>query len=189
MRARNADPRISFERADARALPFEEASFDRAFSLLVLHFIPDAPRAVAEMRRVVRPGGTVTAAVWDYFGGLPNFRLMWDIATVLDPSVERRPGLHPFTRPDGMARAWQEAGLRDVEQTSLLIRMEFCCFDDYWSPFASGEGLAGQFVAGLPETARATLREHVRRAFLFDEPDGPRSFPCVAWACRGTVPD
>ena len=41
-RARNADPRISFRQADARALPFEDNSFDRAFSMLVLQFIPDA---------------------------------------------------------------------------------------------------------------------------------------------------
>ena len=61
----SADPRFSFRQADARALPFPAASFDRAFSMLVLQFIPDAERAVAEMCRVVRPGGTVTAAVWD----------------------------------------------------------------------------------------------------------------------------
>src|SRR5436190_3386198 len=56
--ARNTDPRISFRAADARALPFEDNSFDRAFSMLVLQFIPDAARAVAEMRRVVQPVGT-----------------------------------------------------------------------------------------------------------------------------------
>ena len=54
-RVRNADPRISFRQADARALPFEDNSFDRAFSMLVLQFIPDAAVAVAEKRRVVRP--------------------------------------------------------------------------------------------------------------------------------------
>src|SRR5580704_14412412 len=93
-RARNTDPRIGFQSADARILPFEDNSFDRAFSMLVLQFIPDAPRAVAEMRRVVRPGGTVTAAVWDDYSGLPHVRLIWDIAATLDRSVVR-----PFFRP------------------------------------------------------------------------------------------
>src|SRR5205823_2499592 len=79
-RARNTDPRISFQSADARVLPFEDNSFDRAFSMLVLQFIPDAARAVAEMRRVVRPGGTVTAAVWDAYGGMPANRMIWDTA-------------------------------------------------------------------------------------------------------------
>ena len=75
----DSDPRFSRFRArpqhrpahqlragDALRLPFEDNSFDRAISMLVLHFIPDAGRAVAEMRRVVRPGGTVAAAVWDH---------------------------------------------------------------------------------------------------------------------------
>jgi ubiquinone/menaquinone biosynthesis C-methylase UbiE len=62
-RANNTDSRISFQSADARVLPFEDNSFDRAFSMLVLQFIPDAARAVAEMRRVVRPDGTVTTAI------------------------------------------------------------------------------------------------------------------------------
>ena len=89
VRARNIDPRINFEPADARSPPFKDNSFDRAFSMLVLQFIPDAGRAVAEMRRVVRPGGTVTAAVWDGYGGLQHARMIWDFAPVFDPSFER----------------------------------------------------------------------------------------------------
>ncbi len=186
-RRRSSDPRISFQPADARALPFEDNSFDRAFSMLVLQFIPDAARAVAEMRRVVRPGGTVTAAVWDNYGGQPHLRLVWDIAAVLDPTVERHFLFRPLTAQDEMATLWRELGLLDVEQTSLLIRMEFSSFKDYWLPITS-EGPVARFLDGLSTSTRAVLTEHLRRAYLADRPDGPRSFACVAWACRGTVP-
>jgi SAM-dependent methyltransferase len=186
-RSRSDDPRLRFDIADARDLPFPDNSFDRAFSLLVLHFIPDAARAVAEMRRVVRPGGTVAAAVWDNYGGQPHIRMLWDIAGVLDPGVES-PLFRPMTRPDEMPAVWREVGLVEVEQTSLMIRAEFSCFDDYWSPFAMGEGPHGQYVTGLSDDARATLREHMRRAYCANLSDGPRSFACVAWACRGLVP-
>ncbi len=64
-RSSNADPRIAFEVGDVLALPYSDAAFDRAYSCLVLHFIPEAARAVTEMRRVVRPGGMATAAIWD----------------------------------------------------------------------------------------------------------------------------
>jgi SAM-dependent methyltransferase len=187
-RSCNTDPRISFQSGDARVLPFEDNAFDRAFSMLVLQFIPDAARAVAEMRRVVRPGGTVTAAVWDSFGGQPHVRLIFDIAAVLDPTVERKHLLSPLTAPNEMAALWCELGLLEVEQTRLPIRMEFACFDDYWTPFTKGEGPPGQLIASLSASTRATLTDHVRRAYLGDRPDGPRSFACVAWACRGTVP-
>jgi SAM-dependent methyltransferase len=131
-RACNADLRISFQQADAPALPFEDNSFDRAFSMLVLQFIPDAARAVAEMCRVVRPGGTVTSAVWDAYGGMLHSRMLWDIAAVLDPSIER-PLIRQLSKPNEMSALWRKFGFLDVEQTSLLIRMEFSCFDDYGS--------------------------------------------------------
>ena len=185
-RAHNNDPRINFQQADARALPFEDNSFDQAFSMLVLQFIPDAARAVAEMRRVVKPGSTVTAAVWDGYGGTPHARMMWDTAAALDPSIE--PTLfRPLSQPNEMANLWRDLGFVDVEQTSLLIRMEFSGFNDYWLPL-TGEGPVAQFVAGLSDAARSTLTEHLRRAYVANLPDGPRSFACVAWACRGTVP-
>jgi SAM-dependent methyltransferase len=185
-RAHNTDARFTFRQADARALPFENNSFDRAFSMLVLQFIRDAPRAVAEMFRVVRPGGTVTAAVWDTYGGMLHTRMLWDIAAVLDPSIER-PLMRPLNAPDEMAILWRQLGMLEVEQTSLLIRMDFPSFDDYWLPFTTGEGPQGQFVVGLAAAARGRLTEHMRRAYLANRPDGPRSFACVAWACRGTV--
>jgi SAM-dependent methyltransferase len=186
-RNRTTDRRITFQQADACSLPFEDKSFDRVFSMLVLHFIPDSARAVGEMRRVARPGGMVTAAVWDEYGGLPHYRTLVDVAATLDPAMERRLFL-PLTAPGEMAKLWRDLGMLDVEQTSLLIRVEFSCFDDYWLPFTRGEGPPGRLVASLSETARATLQEHMRRAYIANRPDGPRSFACAAWACRGIVP-
>ena len=87
-RAAGADPRLKFEHADACALPFADGAFDRALSLLVLHFVPKPELAVAEMRRVVRRGGTVAAAVWDTYGGFVMQRMFWDTAALLDPAAE-----------------------------------------------------------------------------------------------------
>ena len=189
-RSQNVDPRITFEKADACTLPFHNGVFDRAYCLLVLQFIPDAPKAVAEMVRVVHPGGTVVAALWDSFSGLPQSRIMWDTAAVLDPDAAAPRALfRPLNGPDELANLWRELGLVNVEQTSLLIRMDFASFDDYWHSFATGEGPQGQYVVSLNVSARTTLAEHMRRAYLSNRPDGRRSFAAVAWACRGTVPD
>jgi len=62
---RNADARVEFSVGDACALQFPDRSFDRVLSLLMLHFVPRADRAVTEMFRVARPGASVAAAVWD----------------------------------------------------------------------------------------------------------------------------
>lgn len=186
-RTRNIDPRLTFDVGDALALPYPDSSFDRAFSLLVLQFIPEARKAVEEMRRVVRPGGTITAAVWDGYSGLPSSRILWDVAGVLDRTLER-PSFRSLDAPGEMKELWLDLGLRDVEQVSLLTHMEFQSFEDYWAPFGSGEGPVGQYVVGLPEENRDVLKEQVRRAYVANRPDGPRSMVAVAWACRGTVP-
>jgi hypothetical protein len=66
--------------------------------------------------------------------------------------------------------------------------MEFRSFEDYWTPFASGEGPHGQYVVKLSNEKRDILKEHVRRAYVANRQDGPRSMAAVAWACRGKVP-
>ena len=128
---RNSNPRIRIQQADACALPFPDGSFDRALSLLVLHFVPEAEKAVAEMRRVVRPGGVVAAAVWDHLGGLPSMRMMWDTVAALDESAHQwrsRYCFQPMMAPDEMKDAWVRQGLTGVEQGSLLIRMDYEIF-------------------------------------------------------------
>lgn len=190
-RRRSSDDRIKFQQADACALPFRDGSFDRALSLLVLHFVPEGGRAVAEMRRVVPSGGVVAAAVWDHLGGMPGMRMMWDTMAALDESASRLRGQYcfqPMMRPDEMKEAFIAHGLIDVDQTSLLIRMEYESFDDYWEPIAAGEGPLGKYVASLDRAGRARADEAVRAAYEAGQPDGPRSFAAVAWACRGVVP-
>jgi hypothetical protein len=153
--------------------------------------MPEADLAVAEMRRVVRPEGTVAAAVWETYGGMPSNRMFWDIAGVLDPDAiaqRSRMYFNPITQPGGLGALWRRLGLRDVSETILLVRMDYANFDDYWNPIASGEGSLGQYHARLTDAMRTTLRDRVRAAFLGGAPDGARSFVAVALACRGVVP-
>jgi ubiquinone/menaquinone biosynthesis C-methylase UbiE len=184
------DPRVSFKVGDAANLPFADQSFDRAFSMLVLQFVPDAKKAVSEMRRVVRSGGVVAATVWDSYGGMPAARLFWDTAASLgiaNDKVLRDFYFRPMTRPNEMLAAWSEIGLKRVEQSSITIRMEYESFSDYWLPIASGEAALGKFAASLVAEERAALEQAVRKVYFGGEPDGPRSFATTAWACKGTV--
>jgi SAM-dependent methyltransferase len=188
---RNSDPRIKIRQADACDLPFEDGAFDRSLALLVLHFVPEAGKAVAEMRRVVRQGGVVAAAVWDHLGGMPGMRMMVDTVAVLSEGgrqLRARYCFQPMMRPGEMKRTFVEQGLLEVTETELMIRMDYQSFDDYWAPMAAGEGPLGKYVATLDGTERARTDAAMRDAYEAGRPDGPRSFASVAWACRGLVP-
>lgn len=190
-RSSNADPRLFFQVGDACALEFPDATFDRVLSLLLLHFVPRAEQAIAEMRRVARPGSVVAAAVWDARGGFVANRMFFDTAAVLDPKAgERRARNYtrPMTRPGELAAAWHAAGLRNVTETVLSIRMEFTSFADYWAPYIGKEGPVAEYVATLDEAERGRLRTGVQAAYLDGETDGPRSYAALAWAVRGIVP-
>jgi SAM-dependent methyltransferase len=187
---KNLDPRVDFEVGDACALPFADASFDHAVSMLVLQFIPEAERAVREMRRVTRAGGTVAAATWDTSGGLVAYRMVFDTAALLDRNGEALRATayaRPLCRPGELARAWRDAGLVDVAQDMLTIRMDFTSFADFWAPAEGREGPVAAYVSTLNAEARSKLRHAVRLAYLNGEPDGPRSYAATAWVVRGKV--
>ena len=190
--AKNHDPRIHLEQGDGCALRFPDASFDRTLSMLVLpSVLPEPSLMVAEMRRVTRPDGVVAAAFWDSPGGSSSQRMLWDTAAALDDAAaearDRTMG-RPIYAPGALARMWAEAGLAEIDQQSLMIRMDFSDFADYWAPFASGEGALGAYVAGLDDGQRNRLERHLRSAYLTGRPDGERSFVAVALSCRGVVP-
>jgi SAM-dependent methyltransferase len=184
------DARAQFSVGDICALPQDGGSFDRVLSLLVLHFVPEPGKAIAELRRVARPGATVGAAVWDS-GGLVAYRMFFDTAGALFPSGNEqraRNFTRPMTRPGELAKAWQACGLIDVRDTMLTIRMEFASFDDYWVPYEGKDGPGAQYMATLHSNQKEHLRNVVRVAYLAGGSDGPRSYAATAWAVRGTVP-
>src|SRR5262245_19746058 len=78
---------IRFEVGDAQQMPFDNAMFDRTVSLLVVNFIPDARKAIGEMKRVTKSKGTIAAAVWDYGEGMEMLRVFWDEAVALTPAA------------------------------------------------------------------------------------------------------
>ena len=189
--AHTSDPRIKFQVGNACAMPFADASFDRVLALLLLHFVPEPHRAIAEMVRVAKPGATVAATVWDARGGFTPNRIFWDTAAVLDPAADARRARNytrPMTRPGELGAAWRSAGFTAVTEDTLMMRMTFAGFDDFWAPYLGREGPGAEYVATLDTADRTRLRDAVRRAYLDGEPDGPRSYAAIAWAVKGVKP-
>lgn len=187
---RNAKPgRMSFEVGDAQALKFGDASFDQAMSLLVLNFVPDHEKAIGEMRRVTRPGGRVSACVWDYGAGMEMLRVFWDQVVALDPAMAPKDERHMKLSHEGqLGDAWKKSGLIHVEEQPLVIEQAYASFSDYWTPFLKGAGPAGAYAVSLPGERREQLEDRLRSRLLGDRQDGAFTLKARAWGVRGEVP-
>lgn len=181
-----ASPRASLEQGDAQSLSFADDFFDKCVSLLVLNFVPDAGKAVREMRRVTRRQGKITAGVWDYGDGMEMLRILWDTAVELDPAAkEKHERNMPLCREGELGELWAQIGLRGIDQTPLTIHLDFESFDDYWTPFLTGAGPSGSYVSSLDDDLRGELRERLLQRLCDGNPDQSFQLTARAWAVRG----
>jgi len=179
------DDRVSVRTGDAQDLPLGPAGADYVVAGLVLNFVADPQRAVAEMARVARAGGTVACTVWDYAEGMQMLRLFWDAAVALDPAAAALDEARfPVCRPDTLAQVFTAAGLRGVQVGELTVPTVFAGVDDFWQPFLGGQGAVAGYVAGLGDEARDALADEVRRRLTVAD-DGRVHLTAKAWAARG----
>lgn len=169
----------------AEQLPWPPGSFDASLAQLVISFVSDADSAVAEMRRVVRAGGTVAACTWDHGGEMWIVRMFWEAAVALDPTVPTESRVQRYTDRASLEELWLRAGLEGVQTAPLVIEGEFTDFDDYWQPFLTGTGPAGAYCVSLDGERQAALRAECFRRL--GEPSGPFTLSARAWAVRGVA--
>jgi SAM-dependent methyltransferase len=190
-KSRNPFPeRVCFQVGDARQLQFSDATFEASLSLLVFNFIPDSKKALSEVRRVTKPGGCVSAAVWDYGSGMRMLRVFWDAAATVDPTAAKFDELHmPLCRARELEELWLRSGLERVAERPLEITMRFGSFADYWDPFLLGQGPAGAYLRNVDATRLEALGSEVKRRLAVGPEDTPFSLSVRAWAVRGIVPN
>jgi SAM-dependent methyltransferase len=181
------DKRAQFLQGPAETIPVADAAVDVAVSGLVLNFIPDKQKALAELMRCVAPSGTVAAYVWDYAGHVQFMRTFWDAAIDLDPEARDKDegARFPVCHPARLKELFTAVGLSDVVTEPIDIPTPFTDFDDYWTPFLSGVAPAPGYCASLSETARERLKNRLAETLPTD-PDGRILLAARAWAVRGT---
>jgi SAM-dependent methyltransferase len=150
-----------FRVADAENLPFADNSFDIAAMALVISFLPDPGKAVAEMARVVRPGGSVATYMWDIPGGGSPVHPVY-LAIEAMGMMPGRPPNPAASEKDALQGVWTNAGLESVETSVIRIRTVYSDFDDFWDSNIVPIGPQGKIIAGMSATAREELRTRLR---------------------------
>ena len=184
-RTRPDASRAQFHKGDAMALPFPDNSFDAATMALVMFFVPEPVRGLAEMMRVTAPGGLVAAYVWDILGGgFPAHPVQTEL------QVFGHAPLHPpsvgISRMEPLRALWADAGLDAVETREITVSRTFADFDEFWSITAMAPSVT-PVLAGMTPADVATLRQRVS-ARLPAAADGSVTFESRANAVKGRVP-
>lgn len=175
---------IAFRQGDAQALPYDDDAFDVAVMPLVIFFLQDPAKGVAEMKRVVRAGGLVTAYAWDMPGqGFPYAVINRELKK-MEVKLPQAPS--PEISEIGALRdLWIAGGLKDVEVREIIVQRTYRDFEDYWEIIQgapSASAILGAFSAEQREHLRANLRRE-----LPAPAQGPFTLTARAHAVRGTV--
>ena len=181
----NLAGRAALHQGSAESIPLGNASVDAVVSGLVLNFAKDPRAALAEMRRVVAPGGCIAAYVWDYAGKMELMRYFWDAAVSLDAkALDLDEGRRfPVCAPGPLAELFGDGGLPEVQVRAIDIPTRFRDFDDYWRPFLGGQAPAPGYCMSLSDERRAALRERIRSRLPVG-PDGSITLVARAGAVR-----
>jgi SAM-dependent methyltransferase len=174
--ARERCPGVDVRQGVAEALPFADDTVDLALAQLVVHFMTDPVAGLREMARVVRPGGTVAASVWDFDGERAPLSTFWRATRDINPSVVDE-SVVAGARKGHLADLFREAGLDSLRSDELTVASPYAGFDEWWEPYTLGVGPAGDYVARLEPDARRAVEARCRVLL----PDGPFEVTATAW--------
>jgi len=184
-RTRQVAGLAAFQKGDAMALPFPAGRFDAAVMALVLVFVPDPQKGVDEMMRVVTPGGTVAAYMWDMLGGgfpLDPIRETMEAMNLAPP----RPPRLDASRMQALVDLWTKAGLKQIETLEIKVQRTFESFEQFWATSTLAPSIGPAIAAMAPadvETIKQRLRSRVGAVG-----SGPVTLPARAHAVKGYKP-
>jgi ubiquinone/menaquinone biosynthesis C-methylase UbiE len=183
-RTRPATASVQYRLGDAMALPFADASFDVAVMPLVIFFVPDPAAGVAEMTRVVRAGGLVTAYAWDMEGGGFPYAALHDQMRALGMMVPAPPN-PSASAMDTLREYWTNAGLEAISTRTITVQRTYADFDDYWTTVHMAPSV-GSTLRALQSEQSQQLKQ-VMRAVLPVDAAGHITITARANAVCGSV--
>ncbi|HEY6261536.1 MAG TPA: methyltransferase domain-containing protein [Nitrospiraceae bacterium] len=160
---------VAFPTGDATTLPFEANSFDAVTSRFCLMFLPEVPKAAAEITRVLRPGGWIAAAVWSAPEKNPSISLSMEaIKKVVDlpPPDPTAPGIFRLATPGDLAGMMQQTGLIDVAEQEFLAEWSYASADEYYTSLTEIAAPVQNLMANLSTDQIQEVRRLITQAAI-----------------------
>jgi ubiquinone/menaquinone biosynthesis C-methylase UbiE len=154
----------TFRTGDATSLPFVADSFDAVTSRFCLMFLPEIPKAAAEIVRVLKPGGWIAAAVWSAPDKNPY--LMIPITVIKqfldlpqpDPTA---PGIFRLAKPGDLAGMLQQAGFTNLSEEEFIADVNFPSGQEYYSSLMDIAAPIQNLFAKLSDQQKADARGRI----------------------------
>jgi SAM-dependent methyltransferase len=189
--ARRRAPAADVRHGALPQLPFGDRVFGAAVANFVLNHVGDPGAAIAEMRRVVRPGGRIAVTIWPV--PAPPAQQLWN--RIFDDAGVERPADLPRVAPDkdfprtrdGLSGLLRRAGLAGV-RCDPIVWTHRTDPEAWWSGAANGISTAGLLLQRQdPATADRVRRHYDRHTAAYREPDGRLALPTAALLASATV--
>lgn len=182
---------VVFQACDVASLPFEDAGFDSVISRFCLMFLPHLDQALHEIRRVLKPGGTVAAAVWavrekNPFLSLP-MGVLKDFIEMppMDPTV---PGIFYLAQPGDLMGRMKAAGFSNIVEEEMPVEGIYTSGLEYLECLQEIAAPLQTLFAKVPPEKRPAVEEGIVTAAEKYRRDGKVRIPGVALAVSGIRP-
>lgn len=182
---------VTFRTGDATTLPFETASFDAVISRFCLMFLPDVPKASAEIARVLKPNRWFAVMVWTSPERNPRIGLsMAAMKQVFDlpPPDPTAPGIFRLAKSGELAGMLQEAGLVDITEQEFLAEWSYESPEHYYSTMMEIAAPVQNLMAGCSDSQRQEVKRLIIEAASAYRQGDRITFPIAVRVVAGRKP-
>ncbi|MGH7182938.1 MAG: class I SAM-dependent methyltransferase [Nitrospiraceae bacterium] len=158
---------VTFRTSDATTVPFEPSSFDAVTSRFCLMFVPEVPKAAAEIARVLRPGGWVATAVWSAPEKNPSIGLSMEAikqVVELPPPDPSAPGIFRLAKPDDLSGMMHQAGMVDVTDQEFFAEWSYASAEEYYTSLMEIAAPVQNLMAKLSDEQRQEAKRLIVQA-------------------------
>lgn len=180
---------VDYRVVDAERIDLDANSVDHVLCRLGYMLMADPAAALAETRRVLRPGGRLALAVW----GAPERNPFFSATAMalvqgghMAPPDPAGPGIFSMASADGTSALLGAAGFGDVRVEEIGVRFAVADVDEYLTVMTDASGPLAIVLRGLSDADRATLATRLERSLAPFAADGGYDIPGVALAARAS---